>query len=310
MQIREIACASLVNRTGGFLAGFTHTINPYHGCSLGKTLCGMPDYAPESARVRGERRDWGEYLDVKVNAPEAYQADHDRIRRSSSPSLRVFMSSVTDPYLPQERRYRITRGILEAMLGRPPDLLALQTHTPNPLWDADLLVRLSRLTPLSVQISVETDREVMGPPFRPHAYTVARRLEALRELTRMGLETVGVVSPLWPLDDVEGFARRLSDACAFVVLDHYLLGDGSPGGARTRKRLVMIDRAQGADATFPELLERAGFGEWTRLETFHGVVEVFRRVLGPERVGVSKEGFHAAAHRLLAGATMPSDAGA
>jgi DNA repair photolyase len=250
--------------------------------------------------MRGERREWGRYLDAKVNAAEVYAAEHDRIRRSPHPSLRIYMSSVTDPYVPQERHYRITGRLLEAMRDRPPDLLALQTHTPHPLWDLDLLVELSRRFPVSVQISVETDREDLGPMFRPHAYSIASRLEALRRLRGQGLETVGVVAPMWPLADPSSFAQRLGEACAFVVVDHYLLGDGSPGGARTSGRLA----APGT--TFPELLRRAGYEPWTRLEAFEQVVDLFRRVLGPERVGVSKEGFAKAVHRLLRDGRMPS----
>lgn len=303
MDVTEISCRGLVNRTGGFLAGFTHTINPYRGCSLGGTLCGLPDYAPAIMEAWGEKRRWGSYLHAKVNAPDAYERDHDRIRAGDRPDLRIYMSSVTDPYVPQERSFRITRGILERMRGRPPDLLALQTHTPNPLWDADLLVDLSRRFPLSLQITVETDLESLGDPFPPHAYSIERRLEALERLTARGLETVGVVAPLWPIRDIEGFARRLEAACRFVVVDHFLVGDGSKDGVRTRHRVA----ARGA--TFPQMLERAGYGEWTSLESLERVAGIFRAVLGEDRVGISREGFHRAAHRLLAGDRMETTRG-
>ncbi len=289
MDVREVTCRTIVNRTGGFLAGFTHTINPYHGCSYGGTLCGLPDYAPEIVGVFGEKRIWGRYLDVKVNAAEAYVADHDRIRASGQPALRLYMSSVTDPYVPQERRYRITRRILEKMRERPPDLLALQTHTPNVLWDEDLIVDLSGRFPLSLQISVETDRESFGPPFPRHAYPVGERLAALERLRSRGVRTVAVVAPLWPLEDTEGFAGRLEKAATFVVLDHFLLGDGSRDGARTRNRLAVAGRS------FPDLLVEAGYGEWTRLEALDRVKEVFLRVLGPDRLGISRQGFQRAA---------------
>ncbi|HEY3175344.1 MAG TPA: hypothetical protein VGK94_06225 [Candidatus Polarisedimenticolia bacterium] len=298
MIVTERTCRSIVNPTGGFLAGFTHTINPYHGCAFGRTLCGIPDYAPEIVRAHGEKREWGGYLDVKINAPRAYDADHDRIRAGSKPSLRIYMSSVTDPYVPQERSYRVTRGILERMRLRPPDLLVLQTHTPNPLWDIDLIEDLSRRFPLAVQVSVETDREKMGPPFPPHAYPVAERLSALARMKARGIETVAAVSPLWPIDDVEGFAHRLDEACAFVVVDHYLVGDGSRDGSRTRRRLALAGRS------FPDLLMEAGFEPWTRIEALDRVVAVFRRVLGAARVGVSSEGYHQAAQRLLKGVTI------
>ena len=293
MHVSEITCRSILNKTGGFLAGFTHTINPYQGCSFGKTLCGLPDYAPEILRGCGESRVWGTYLGVKVNAPEIYEKDHRRIRSGSHPEMRLYMSSVTDPYVPQERRYRITRALLERMRDRPPDLLALQTHTPNVLWDEDLLVDLSRRFALSVQISVETDRETMGAPFPPHAYSVAQRIAALGRLKGLGVQTVAVVSPLWPIENVERFAARLDDAAHFVILDHYLLGDGSKNGARTRGRVALDG------ITFPDLLARAGYEEWTRLDALERVREVFHRRVGSDRLGISKEGFHRAAHRLF-----------
>ncbi len=298
MKVTEVSCRTILTPTGGYLHGFTHTINPYYGCSLGGTLCGVPDYAPEIARVRGEQRPWGSWLDAKTNASEIYDQDYDRIRRSAKPGLRIYMSSVTDPWVPQEKTLRVTRGILARMIARPPDALALQTHTPNPLWDIDLLEELSRRFPLCVQISVETDRESLGPPFPPHAYPVAARLEALAALRARGIRSVGVVAPLWPIADMAAFARRLEAACDFVVVDHYLLGDGSRDGARTRRRLAL------AGGSFPDLLIAAGHEEWTRLESLERVAEVMRGILGPDRVGVSRQGFQDAARWAVQGDKM------
>jgi hypothetical protein len=78
-----------------------------------------------------------------------------------------------------------------------------------------------------------------------------------------------------------------------VVLDHFLIGDGSRDGSRTRQRVVA------KNATFPEMLEKAGYEEWTRIESLHRVREIFQRVLGPGRLGISREGFFQAAHRLM-----------
>jgi DNA repair photolyase len=283
MQVREVTTKTILTPTGGFLSAYSHTLNPYRGCTYGNSLCGAACYAPE-VRFGGARGEWGTYLDVKMNAPDVYRADHDRWRRTGA-RLVVFMSSVTDPYVPQERRYRITRGILRAMVERPPDALVLQTHTPHPLWDADALVDLLGRTRLLVQISVETDREDL-PGFRRHAYPVAARVGALGALQELGITTVAVVSPLMPLADPEGFARRLGEVARFVILDHYLIGDGSSNGARTRRWKPHIRD------TVPHLLTAAGFEAWTRLETFHEVVGRFTTVLGEERVGVSAAGFN------------------
>ncbi len=284
MQVREIRVQSILTRTGGFLgAGFSHTLNPYAGCSYGRALCGAPCYAQHNAwTTRG--RTWGSFLDVKTNAAEAYRGQIDAERRwaCARGGLRFFMSSVTDPYVPQERRYRISKALLEAMLESPPERLVVQTHTPHPLWDIELLGELGRRVPdLSVNISVETDRERLGAGFAPHATPLAARLAALARLRRSGIRCAAVVAPMLPIDDVEGFARRLGEAADRVILDHFLIGDGSPGGQRTRR------------TGFPERLESAGLGEWGSLDKFHQVCDVFRAVLGDGRVGISSEGFNA-----------------
>jgi len=273
LNLREVHCRSILTRTGGFLQGFTHTLNPYRGCTFGRSLCGVACYAPEV--LFGPRQPWGSFLDAKVNAHEVYPTD---LRRESRRGpVRVFCASVTDPYVPQERRLRVTQRILQAVAADPPEFFVLQTHTPGPLRDLDLLERFRDR--VAVHISVETDRDSI-PGLPPHAYSPARRLDALRRIKAAGLRAVGVVAPLLPLRDTEAFARALDQSCTSVIVDHYLVGDGSRDGARTKRRGL------------PARLVEAGFEAWTRLESLHETVAVFRRVLGDERVGVSKDGFN------------------
>jgi DNA repair photolyase len=281
-----VAARTILTPTGGFLAGFTHTLNPYRGCSFGRALCGAYCYASETRYGKDRASLWGSYLLAKENAAELYRAEAGRLRAKGEP-LRLFLASVTDPYVPQERTLGVTRSILEAMLELPPDHLVLQTHTPGPLRDRDLLVELSRRSRVVIQITVETDRERI-PGLPPHATPLAARLDALAELRRSGLAVLGVVSPLLPLDDERAFASKLGECAGGVILDHYLLGDGSRDGARTKR-----PRAH-APLTLPEALERAGLGEWATLERFERVVRVFVEALGESRVGVSQEGFRRA----------------
>ncbi len=283
MNVTSYEAKSILTSTGGFLAGFSHTLNPYVGCSFGRSLCGMACYAAEMRFASREMAPWGHTLKVKRNAASLYRRDHARVRRKGYP-LSIFMSSVTDPYVPQERHYRITRGILVEMVELPPDMLVLQTHTTNALWDIETLCRLHERCHLTVQISIETDRETL-PGFPRHAYSVSSRLEALRKLTEAGLNTVGVVSPLLPLAEPESFAIRLGNVASSVILDHYLIGDGSPDGVRTRRRKA------NRDLTVPELIAGADVDDWNTLKKFDHIVEIFRTVLGNARVGVSAEGF-------------------
>lgn len=271
MTVEEKECRSILTRTGGFLSSFSHSLNPYRGCSFGGSLCGAACYAPALLR---DGRAWGSYLEAKINAAEVYRQDLKRERKRGP--VRIFCASVTDPYVPQEKRLRITRRLLEAMVEAPPDRLALQTHTIGPLRDLDLLPRIE--AELAVQISVETDYERL-PGLPPHAFSPKERLDALRRIRDAGLVAVGVVAPLLPLRDPEGFARALDESCTRVIVDHYLVGDGSKDGARTKRRGL------------PERLVAAGFERWTRLEVLEETADLFRRVLGDGRVGVSQEGF-------------------
>jgi DNA repair photolyase len=284
MEVREIRIRSILTRTGGFLReGFSHTVNPYSGCAYGGALCGGPCYAQHNTWVR-QGRPWGTFLDVKVNAAEAFREQAERERRWAARrgGFRIYMSSVTDPYVPQERRYGITRALLGAMLDSPPDRLNVQTHTPYPLRDLDLLRALRERVPdLCVNISVETDRESLGPGFPPHATPIAGRIAALAALRGAGIPCVAVVAPMLPIERPAEFARRLGEAADAVVLDHFLIGDGSPGGLRTRH------------TGFPLQLEASGWPEWSALERFNEVCDIFRKELGPDRVGVSCSGFNA-----------------
>jgi len=101
MHLQEIPTQNILNPTGGFLkAGFTHTINLYRGCALANSLCGMYCYAQWNA-YHTKGREWGGFLDVKAGFVEAYRLQYDRLKhptRGEPKPLRIFMSSVTEPY--------------------------------------------------------------------------------------------------------------------------------------------------------------------------------------------------------------------
>jgi DNA repair photolyase len=160
--INWIENKTILTPTSGFLAsGYTHTLNPYVGCGFAGALCGTFCYAQHQHWiVRG--RPWGLY-GAKHNIRQAYQRDFDRIKqpRQGAPhSLRIYMASSTDPYVPQEKRLELTRAILEEMQIRPPDVLVIQTHTTLINRDFDLIQPLSKRCELWVSIYL---RDRYGP---------------------------------------------------------------------------------------------------------------------------------------------------
>jgi DNA repair photolyase len=273
--------ASILTPTTGYLkSGYTHTINAYQGCTFAGSLCGTFCYAQHNRWIT-KGRPWGIYA-AKRHVRDAYRRDYDRIKqpkRGKPQPLKIYMSSSTDPYVPQEKRLRLTESLLDEMRTRPPDVLVIQSHHTLIERDLDLIAQLAGTCELWVSLTVETDMEHI-PGFPPHASSPARRVETLRRFRERGVLTQATLSPLLPLANPTVFAQRLDIACNRVIIDHYLVGDGSPNGWRTKRTV------------FPERLEAAGFGRWNRLETLGEIHDLFALVLGEERVLVGCKGFN------------------
>lgn len=279
LTVSETRVQSILTRTCGYLSRVTsHSLQPYRGCSFGKALCGIGCYVRHNYFVtRG--RTWGDFLEVRTNAAEAYRRQFARERdwaRRHAGRFTIFLSSSTEPFLPQERRYRITHAVLEAMLERPPDLLVLQTHSHRIIDALDLLHQLSRQRCLRVHISIESDRDTL-PGLPPPASTVDQRFEAAARLSDAGVPVVITVSPLLPIAEPAVFFRRIGDVADAVVLDHFIEGDGSPNGTRTARTALPAAIA----AVEPQALT---------LDYRERMLAVAQQYL-PGRVGVSVDGF-------------------
>lgn len=272
---------SILTETGGFLReGYSHTVNLTSGCSFHGAACGTFCYAQQNHWVT-KGREWDLY-GIKKDIVDAYRRDYDRWRRPRGGErrpLRIYLSSSSDPYGPHEHRARLMPGLLKAMLDRPPDTLVIQSHGTLVARDIDLVIELSRRCELWVSLTVETDM-VRIPGFPNHATPPAKRIATLQTFRDRGVATQATVSPLLPLVDPIAFANALDRACDRVVLDHYLLGDASPGGLRTRR------------TDFLERMEAAGFGRWNKLETFWEIRSIFDGILGEARVLISRDGFN------------------
>ncbi|RMH19923.1 MAG: hypothetical protein D6696_09330 [Acidobacteria bacterium] len=279
MEWSRAEVKSILTRTSGYLKSVTsHSLQPYRGCPLGSSLCGVGCYVQHNRWLTRGRR-WGSFLEARTNAAEAYLrqvAGERRWGRASRGSFGVFLSSSTEPFPPQERRLGITRRVLAAMLDEPPDVLVLQTHSPAVVAHLELVRRLAARCRLRVHLSIETDRERL-PGLPPHASPVARRLAAAAALKAAGIATVVTVAPLLPIADPDAFFSRIAEVAGAVVIDHFIGGDGSRDGRRTRATPLVAAIA----AVEPAAVE---------LEYRQRMVEVARRYL-PGRVGVSIDGF-------------------
>ena len=233
MNIRFIQAKSILTpQKRGFLTAgarpYTHSLSWATGCQFGALYCGAFCYAqmlPNWHFGRRESEAWGEALIIKQNAPELLAAQLARARNRRQ--MRIFMSPVTDPYQPIERKLRLTRRCLEVFACYEDlDLLLIQTRGPSVVDDLELIAAIPYAW---LGMTIETDRDDL--PFGPTKSQVARRLAAVKRAVAGGLSVQIAVSPCLPYSD--DFAERLLETGAQrIVIDTFAIGDGSRG-ART-----------------------------------------------------------------------------
>lgn len=267
VQVFAREASRILTPTGGYLAGFTHSLQPYTGCEFSCTYCYVREMAVQ--RANPYRLPWSAWIAPKSNAPALLARES---RRPGFRAARIFCSSVTDPYTPLERKLELTRGCLAVMAERAPAFLLLQTRSPLVARDLDLL---RSIPTLRVSVTVTTADETVRRAFEPNSPSVATRLETLRRLRAARIATQAAVSPLLP-GDVERLAQLLDPVVDRVVVDDFFAGDGA-GGRRSRSAL--------------EKLRALGYAEWAEPGYADAALSAFRRVLGRERVGVSAAGF-------------------
>jgi len=236
VTITEVQCRSILTRASGYLRQVcSHSLNPYIGCGFGRSACGVGCYVRHNTWLT-KGRDWGGFVDVKLNAPEIYlktfKAERRWAHRRETP-FTIFFSSSTEPWQSVEKQYRITRRLLQIMLAHPPDELILQTHATAMLDDLSLIAELSRQCQLRVHVSIEGDIDRL-PGLPPPPATVAARIEMLSQLSSAGIFAVACLSPLYPMNNPASFFEQLTEAGAdAVVIDHFIEGDGTLEGTRT-----------------------------------------------------------------------------
>jgi DNA repair photolyase len=140
------------------------------------------------------RDDFEREIVVKVNTPERVRAD---LRKPSWNGELVALGTNTDPYQWVEGRYRLTRGVWEAMrdYSNPCSVL---TKSPLLLRDLDLFRELVERTDFSANLSVPTLDEKAWRQTEPHTPHPRTRLEAVAELTRNGIPSSVLIAPLMP----------------------------------------------------------------------------------------------------------------
>jgi DNA repair photolyase len=189
----EVRAKSILNRVPeASRMPFRWTINPYRGCSHACVYCfARPTHTYLDFDAG---RDFERQIVVKVNAPERLRVE---LAKPSWRGEHIALGTNTDPYQWVEGRYKLTRGIWEAMIeARNPG--SVLTKSPLLLRDLDLMTELHRVAGFSAALSVPTLDEKAWRATEPHTPNPRARLEAVAELNRAGIRTGILIAPLMP----------------------------------------------------------------------------------------------------------------
>ena len=183
---------------------YDYVINPYTGCQHGCTYC----YARFMKRFTRHRELWGQFVDVKINAPDLLQKEIKRKKKGT-----VWISGVCDPYQPLEKRYELSRRCLE-ILKEHNWPVRVQTRSPLILRDIDVL---NGAGDFEVGFTVTTMDDGIRKLFEPCAPPIKDRLNALDVLHRAGIRTYAMIAPMLP--GAESLAGALKGKVDYIIVD-------------------------------------------------------------------------------------------
>ena len=137
---------------------------------------------------------WSSKIFVKVNAPEVLRRE---LARPGWKREEVALGTATDPYQAIEGRYRVTRGILEALIDfRTPT--SIVTRSPMILRDLDLLTELARRAGLTVCVSIATADPELAHEIEPTVAPPDQRFKAVGALAAEGIRAGVLLAPILP----------------------------------------------------------------------------------------------------------------
>jgi len=200
MQIKEVTPKNILSNS----QVYPYALNPYTGCAHNCSYC----YARFMKRFTGHSEPWGQFVDVKVNAPDLLRREITRKKRD-----RVWISGVCDPYQPLEARYTITRQCLQILADHEWPV-SVQTRSPLVTRDIDILQQGHEF---EVGLSITTADDSTRRLFEPIAPSIERRVQALEALHLAGIRTFVMIAPLLP--GAERLPEILSGKADYVIID-------------------------------------------------------------------------------------------
>src|SRR5829696_3859800 len=202
---------TIITRNDSPDIGYDQSINPYRGCEHGCSYCfARPTHAFQGL---SSGLDFETKIFAKPNAAELLEKE---LRASNYQPTTIALGSNTDPYQPVERRFRITRSILE-VLNRMNHPVGIVTKSALVTRDIDILGPMAERQLAKVAISITTLDPKLARKMEPRAASPAKRLETIRKLTEAGIPVSVLVAPIIPAindHEIEAILKACSEAGA------------------------------------------------------------------------------------------------
>ena len=207
---------SLLNRcVSGRSMPFTWTINPYRGCEFACKYC-YARYTHEFMEMR-DGVDFEQKIYVKQHAAGLLRHDLRRVKAEEA----IALGTATDPYQPAERRYEVTRGILEEFARHRGYELGIITKSNLIVRDLEVLKEVAKTNKLSVHITITTLDIELARILEPRAPRPDLRLDAVRALSEAGVRVGVSCSPVLPgITDSPAALEAVVRAAAEAGADH------------------------------------------------------------------------------------------
>jgi DNA repair photolyase len=191
-QYLEDQSKTLVNKVDSPDVGMWYSMNPYQGCEHGCIYCyarNAHEYWGYSAGLDFERK-----IIVKKNAPELLRKF---LMHPKWESVPISLSGNTDCYQPAEKKFRITRKLLEVCneFNQPVGMI---TKNAGMLRDKDLLKEMAQKKLISILVSITSFDEDLRAVMEPRTTTAKQRLRLIKELSDEGVRMGVMLGPMIP----------------------------------------------------------------------------------------------------------------
>jgi DNA repair photolyase len=198
---------------------FTWTINPYRGCEFACKYC-YARYTHEFMEMR-DGLEFEQKIYVKQQTAALLRRDLRRVKRGEC----IALGTATDPYQPAERRYEVSRGILEEFARHRGFELSIVTKSNLVVRDIDLLREVAKNNAVSVHITVTTLNVELARILEPRAPRPDLRMDAVRELAAAGINVGVSGSPVLPgITDAPADLEAVVSAAAAAGARHIFAG--------------------------------------------------------------------------------------